>query len=463
MRLLRLLLNASLRPLADPGNAAGWRAADQRILRRLSRAGSALRVPDAHVLAEPWMLDCLRILAGGIARTPYQAELSLPYPLVVSVSSASTCAIGCSFCYSDSTAGPDGEVRLSPDLCARLARTPVPIVMLTGGEPFHHPQLASLLDPLLAAGKKIFIATNAPSVRVGRELLPYRGQVTLLLSQWGPRARHEQVRGPGNLRRTWAGAERLATLGHRVYLNYVLSPGTVAEDFETVTGILSTCPWLERVYLSRELLVGRVPAAPASTGMDPAALRRRVERLAAQFPGRVVPALPELVPAGRVPAPRLLMRLLGIALPASCGAGRWTLHVDPAGTCYPCFAHEGRRALGSLLTEDLAAIWHRAGAAAQRAGAPGAAPGCWAEHPARPLELAVAPRAVGLPAAGGGTAGPAAAGPAANDPAANDPAANDPAANDPAANDPAANDPAANDPAAAGPAAAGPRPAAAPW
>jgi MoaA/NifB/PqqE/SkfB family radical SAM enzyme len=388
MRILRTAVNACLRPLAAQPSEQ-MRAVDARILRGLARAGSALRIPQAERLGEPWMLDCLRVVCGGIAASGHGAELSLPYPLVISVSVANSCALGCSFCYSSSTAAPASNSAMTAGLAAKIAASPAPIVFFTGGEPFHHPRLTDLLGPVLAAGKKVLIATNAPSARVATALLPHRRQITILLSQWGERDRHDSVRGRGNYDRTVAASHRLAALGHRVSLNYVLSPATMAQDFGILEQILAGSPQLHRVYLSRELRVGRMPAA-AGPDLDTAGLGERVRALTGKFPGRLTPVIPELVPAQGLPAPNALTRLLGIRLPASCGAAAWTLHADSAGRCYPCFAHEGRLPVGDLLTDDLAAVWARA--RALRQARPAAGPGCWAENGPQLLTIGPARR-----------------------------------------------------------------------
>jgi MoaA/NifB/PqqE/SkfB family radical SAM enzyme len=384
VRLLRNLVNTCLRPLAAE-TTPRVRALDGRVLRGLARFGSMLRIPNAEALGEEWMLDYLRILVGGIVDTPYGAELGLPYPLIISVSSSNTCAFGCSFCYSSSTVAPRKEVQLNRELSEKIAVSPIPIVLITGGEPFHHPQLTKVLEPILASGKKIFIATNAPSARVGEQLLPYRHQITVVLSQWGRKPRHDAIRGRGNLKLTWAGAERLASLGHRVYLNYVLSSENISEDFETLEEILIASPHLNRAYLSRELLVGRVSVATRPS-VDNHELRRQVKALYEKFPGRVAPNLPELLPTKGISAPHLLMRLLGIRLPASCGAAVWTLHVDSQGMCYPCFAHEGRLSIGSLWIDDLKTIWERARSVRKDSPLMISA-GCWAETSEQIIQL----------------------------------------------------------------------------
>jgi MoaA/NifB/PqqE/SkfB family radical SAM enzyme len=391
MRILRSLVNACLRPLAAQPSPE-IRDLDRRILRGLAGAGSMLRIPQAERLGEPWMLDCLRVLAGGIAASGYGAELRRPYPLVISVSTANSCALGCSFCYSSSTAAPAGNSAMTADLAEKIAASPVPIAFLTGGEPFHHPRLTELLGPILDSGKKILIATNAPSVRVATALLTHRQQITILLSQWGEQERHDSVRGRGNYERTAAAAQRLAALGHRVALNYVLSPATVAADFEDLERVLASSPHLHRIYLSRELRVGRVPRADRRD-LDPAELRREVLTLSGKFPGRLTPMIPELVPAQGLPARNKLTRLLGIRLPASCGAAAWTMHADSAGDCYPCFAHEGRLPLGNLLTDDLVVVWQRAQELRQASPASPAATSatvrsaCWAENASELLTI----------------------------------------------------------------------------
>lgn len=358
MRLLRQVVNACIRPLAREA-APDVAAFDGRVLRRLARVASMLRIPGAERLGEAWMLDCFRILAGGIADTPYKAELALPYPLIVSVSSSNECVFGCSFCYSSSTAAPVRHASLTRELSSRIAASPVPVVFITGGEPLHHPHLTEVLEPILARGKKMLIATNAPSAKAGKELLPYREQITFLLSQWGTNPRHDAIRGRGNLERTWTGAERLAELGHRVSLNYILSSDSAAEDFDTVREILTGSPHIHRVYLSRQLLVGRTLGTRRAR-IDDDELRQGVRALRSQFHGRVIPVIPELQPVEGMFTPPVLVRLLGIATPKSCGAAAWTLHVDAHGDCYPCFAHEGQVPVGSLRNEDLGSIWRRA-------------------------------------------------------------------------------------------------------
>jgi MoaA/NifB/PqqE/SkfB family radical SAM enzyme len=384
MRLLRSLANACLRPLVAE-TTPEIRAIDGRILRGLARLGSTLRIPNAEAFGEEWMLDYFRIIAGAITDTPYGSELDLPYPLVISVSSSNKCALGCSFCYSNSTVAPSREARLNRELCAKIANSPIPIVLITGGEPFHHPQLIEVLEPILASGKKIFIATNAPSSRVAEQLLAYRQQITVLLSQWGRKPRHEAVRGRGNLERTWAGVERLTSFGYQVYLNFVLSSDNISEDFEALEEILIASPQLDRVYLSRELLVGRAPVITRPS-TDNRALWRRVDVLCDKFPGRVVPNLPELLPAEGTSVPPLLTRLLGIVFPPSCGAAMWTLHVDSQGICYPCFAHEGRLSIGSLWADDFETIWERA-RSVRKSSFRMTGAGCWAERSEQFIQL----------------------------------------------------------------------------
>lgn len=385
MRILRLIANACIRPLGVVP-ATDIRAFDLRVLRRLARMGALLRIPEAERLGEPWLLDCVRILAGGIASTPYKAELRLPYPLIITVSSSNRCALGCTFCYSSSTAAPAEQAVLTSELSHKLAALPTPIIFITGGEPFHHPRLKEVLEPILASGKKVLIATNAPTVRVAKDLLPYRKQITLLLTQWGTQGRHDAVRGNGNFERTWAAADRLACLGHRVSLNYVLSPGTVTQDFEILNEILTGSAHIHRVYLSRELIVGRAPVTASSSGYDHR-LQDQVDALHAKFPGRVVPVVPELQAAERAGLP-LVARLLGIDLPRSCGAAAWTLHVDARGNCYPCFAHEGMLSIGSLRNEELEAVWKRATLLRQASSSSSSAGSkCWAENSHELLQI----------------------------------------------------------------------------
>lgn len=373
MRILRSLVNLCLRPIASDFSIES-RAVDTRILKWFAKVGSTLCIPSSERLGEPWMLDCLRIFIGGIVKTPYGESLSLPYPLVISVSVANHCAIGCSFCYSDSRVSGRKSAILTVELSERIANSPVPIVFITGGEPFHHPRLAEVLTPILDSGKKVIVATNALSDRLAEELLSHRGQITFLLSQWGAEARHDAVRGRGNLKRTRAAAERLTGLGHRVSLDYVLVASGETE-FAMLEEILSGAPYLHRVYVSREILVGRTPIAEAGhSAIDSNELRLRMRELGAKFPGRVVPMVPELLPVGGLPAPSRLTRLLGVKLPDSCGAAVWTLHIGVGGECYPCFAHEGKTPFGNLLAEDLSVIWDRA-----RAPVPAGGTRCAAE------------------------------------------------------------------------------------
>lgn len=376
MRVLRRVVNSFLRPLiAD--TTAEVRDADLRVLSGLARVASIVRIPNADRMSEAWMLDCFRILVSGIVNTPYKAELSLPYPLVITVSSANKCALGCSSCYSSSTTAPTQEAALTRELSEKIAEFPIPIVFITGGEPFHHPRLGEVMEPILASGKKVIIATNAPSTQAANGLLEYRDQITLVLSQWGEQSRHDAVRGQGNLERTHAGAERLAGLGHRVSLNYVLSPNPISEELDALEEILAGSLHLHRVYVSRELLVGRTPAGTC-LGVYDGDFRQRIKSLCARFPGRLVPVIPELLSTERISAPSLITRMLGIVLPASCGAASWTLHVDSQGMCYPCFAHEGRLSIGSLWTDGLDTVWNR-GRLLQQSSSAITVGTCWAE------------------------------------------------------------------------------------
>ena len=337
MRWVRSGLNAGLQallPLLDRVPAEYVGRSFRGVHWVLARAG--LPLPES---IDPRLVrSTIRIVAESVVRTPYGQPLAFQEPLLVTLSSSTYCPFRCVNCYSNASAhgGTDAVPDAPRPWIDELAQSDVPFVFLTGGEPLADPRIEATAETLLAAGKWVYVSSNASIARLLALNRRYPHSLYFYLPLWGTPARHDELRGVGSYRRL---CDNLRLLSDAGLAGNLLVPMSSAD-----LGVIDTAAELaashriSMVRINRKVSVGReggdtVDATPAflqALGRSLAPLKKRVDAVSLD--------LPETRRGARHPA---LLRALGIAAPRGCAAGSWMMHVDHRGHTYPCYAFEG--------------------------------------------------------------------------------------------------------------------------
>ena len=137
--------------------------------------------------------------------------------------------------------------RLSPDEClAAVDECDAPVVSVCGGEPLIYPEIAELLEGILARGKHIYLCTNGVLLeeKLGKFLaIPSKRLKTRLY--WnvhldGPESIHDAiVEQPGVFQKAIRGITAAKQAGFRVYTNTTLYKQTTVEQLVELAEILT--------------------------------------------------------------------------------------------------------------------------------------------------------------------------------------------------------------------------------
>lgn len=202
----RLAGHALLGVGADDDRTGPWRLA-------IARGG-------ATTAARPAVSDAAD---GGQAPAPFSAGQATPLGQRLWLYSNFHCNLACSYCCAESS--PRADPRLLPlELAAQAVEEFVELggqeVLVTGGEPFLHPQIDELVA---AAGRRlpVTVLTNAMVFERGRRRAALesmdRETVTLQISlDSAGAALHDQQRGAGSHRKALSGIALARELGFRV-------------------------------------------------------------------------------------------------------------------------------------------------------------------------------------------------------------------------------------------------------
>lgn len=338
MKLFRSVVNSGLR--GGGGVMTRMDAATQRrMLMAVSGLLSRFRLPLPENINEPWVLDCMELVAEAVTTTPYGQPLAFPEPLVMSVAAASSCPFACANCYANSTP-EDATVGMviEQDVFERVAKARTPFIIVTGGEPLASPTIETDLRRLLEAGKYLYLSTNA-TVRPIRKLIaecPTR--LTIILPVWGNRSRQDELRGSGSQARLEANLEMLARLNATAILLAVISEPDLSL-FDNVAE-LAGGGGVRNVTITRRIRSGRLDN---SRKLWDEQMRSSVLEAATSLRKRGLTVdldIPELRRQQESASASRLRALLGIPVQTQCSAGNWAMHVDSGGRAYPCFAFE---------------------------------------------------------------------------------------------------------------------------
>ncbi len=154
------------------------------------------------------------------------------FPLVLMLEPLFACNLACAGC---------GKIARDPETLKK--RMPVedalqavdacgaPVVTVTGGEPFLHPDLVRLVQEILARRRFVYLCTNGLLLEEHVDELPRSKDLTLSVHLDGKGEAHDRsVCKEGAFDKAVAGIRRALSLGLRVMVNSTLYNGLCVED-----------------------------------------------------------------------------------------------------------------------------------------------------------------------------------------------------------------------------------------
>ena len=182
----------------------------RRNIVRLCRKALADPSYAIRALRQRWRAHCSYRRGDGRSAPPETVSLFLTF----------RCNLRCRMC---GQWGPAGSAKgYSPEMLqSRLARDEIrrllddvrphrPNITLFGGEPMLHPEFATIVEDVKAAGLRCNVITNATLLERSAERLVELGLDEIIFSLDGPREVHDEIRGvPGTFDKAMAGFEKL--------------------------------------------------------------------------------------------------------------------------------------------------------------------------------------------------------------------------------------------------------------
>ncbi len=280
------------------------------------------------------------------------------------------CNLRCRYCYHFGSAGEvPGDLPLADWLrfFDDLERCSVLEVSVTGGEPFHRPDLADLLQDLTRRPLRTLLFSNA--TLIGSEqaaflagLSRFQG-VKVSLDGASP-ASHDACRGTGSFQKAVEGIRHLQAHGVRVQLQVTLHRLNV-EDLEKTAVFVLEELGLPSFHLNSAYDMGlcsRNRQALCLTLEERVAAMTTLEDLERRYPRRIRATAGPLSQLRRWTAMEAARRK-GEAWPqgghlAACGGVFRKLAVRADGALVPC-NQLSDRVLGWIQHDDLQAVWQR--------------------------------------------------------------------------------------------------------
>jgi hopanoid biosynthesis associated radical SAM protein HpnH len=149
------------------------------------------------------------------------------YPLVLMLEPLFRCNLACAGCGKIQYPAHVLKQNLSPDECFRAVdECGAPMVSIPGGEPLMHPQIAEIVDGLVARKKYIYLCTNALLLREKLDLFTPSKYLTFSVHMDGERENHDfSVCREGGFDAALDGMKEALRRGFRVTTNTTLFDG----------------------------------------------------------------------------------------------------------------------------------------------------------------------------------------------------------------------------------------------
>jgi len=149
------------------------------------------------------------------------------YPLVLMLEPLFRCNLACAGCGKIQYPAHVLKQNLSPDECFRAVdECGAPMVSIPGGEPLMHPQIAEIVDGLVARKKYIYLCTNALLLREKLDVFTPSKYLTFSVHMDGERENHDfSVCREGGFDAALDGMKEALRRGFRVTTNTTLFDG----------------------------------------------------------------------------------------------------------------------------------------------------------------------------------------------------------------------------------------------
>jgi hopanoid biosynthesis associated radical SAM protein HpnH len=149
------------------------------------------------------------------------------YPLVLMLEPLFRCNLACSGCGKIQYPAHILKAHLPPEECFRAVdECGAPMVSIPGGEPLMHPQIAEIVEGLVARGKYIYLCTNALLLKEKIDLFKPSKFLTFSVHMDGQRDHHDfAVCKEGGYDIAVAGIKEAGARGFRVTTNTTLFDG----------------------------------------------------------------------------------------------------------------------------------------------------------------------------------------------------------------------------------------------
>lgn len=270
----------------------------------------------------------------------FQAAARSLVPLAAHVDLTYRCNFRCTHCYLPEHGGPEMETAHVLDLLDDLARAGTMFLVLSGGEVFLRRDLFEILGRARRLGFLVRLFTDGYFVderSADRLAALHVPEVHVSLYSTRSDAFDRVTRVPGSLARVMRGIERLRARGIRVTVKCPVLR-------ETAGDALDVLAWAKAQGCDVRFDTGVIPQRDGCVDpviqhtLDAEALRETVDRLTAARGEKIEP----WAPGSRDDWPL-------------CGAGRSTVHIDPAGRVSPCVILP--RPAGSVRERPFREIW----------------------------------------------------------------------------------------------------------
>jgi hopanoid biosynthesis associated radical SAM protein HpnH len=160
------------------------------------------------------------------------------YPLVLMLEPLFRCNLACAGCGKIQYPAHVLKQNLSPEECFRAVdECGAPMVSIPGGEPLMHPQIAEIVEGLVARKKYIYLCTNALLLKEKIDLFKPSKYLTFSVHMDGEREHHDfSVCREGGFDAALEGVKEAVSRGFRVTTNTTLfdgaDPNSVREFFD---------------------------------------------------------------------------------------------------------------------------------------------------------------------------------------------------------------------------------------
>jgi hopanoid biosynthesis associated radical SAM protein HpnH len=158
------------------------------------------------------------------------------YPIVLMLEPLFRCNLACAGCGKIQHPADILRRNLTPEECFQAAEEcGAPIVSIPGGEPLLHPQIAEIVEGLVARKKYVYLCTNAIKLEESLPLFTPSKYLTFSVHLDGPREEHDRaVCRPGVFDAAIAAIRAAKQAGFRVTTNTTLYAGV---DPERIRGL----------------------------------------------------------------------------------------------------------------------------------------------------------------------------------------------------------------------------------